>query len=289
MMVFIRFSFFFFSSRRRHTRFDCDWSSDVCSSDLQRLDDRVVDPVLAYEVPRELDDLRVLGGNDARVPVANGRDRRLRDAELARLARLGTPDIDRVELARDRHRGHDAHAHVERALEADERAQMREAAGQLGGVQEHRERALERAAALDDALDDRVILLRHLSLARDGSQPCHGSPPDFQSRLVARSAPSRRARSFVHTTLSSTSCEPAKVPKPQSTPPSTPVRSPIASATATMRSATTSGCSTTFVVESTTPGTNSMPAGSGWRRNAFSSCWWRGLASGSESAPAFAR
>src|SRR5260370_40679582 len=28
--------FFFFSSRRRHTRFKCDWSSDVCSSDLQR-------------------------------------------------------------------------------------------------------------------------------------------------------------------------------------------------------------------------------------------------------------
>src|SRR5256886_12232518 len=26
--------FVFFSSRRRHTRFDCDWSSDVCSSDL---------------------------------------------------------------------------------------------------------------------------------------------------------------------------------------------------------------------------------------------------------------
>src|SRR3989440_6119268 len=28
------FSFFFFSSRRRHTRSDRDWSSDVCSSDL---------------------------------------------------------------------------------------------------------------------------------------------------------------------------------------------------------------------------------------------------------------
>src|SRR6266568_9038529 len=26
--------FFFFSSRRRHTRWNCDWSSDVCSSDL---------------------------------------------------------------------------------------------------------------------------------------------------------------------------------------------------------------------------------------------------------------
>src|SRR6267143_3974491 len=27
--------FFFFSSRRRHTRWNCDWSSDVCSSDLR--------------------------------------------------------------------------------------------------------------------------------------------------------------------------------------------------------------------------------------------------------------
>src|SRR5437588_12184766 len=30
------FLFFFFSSRRRHTRSLCDWSSDVCSSDLLR-------------------------------------------------------------------------------------------------------------------------------------------------------------------------------------------------------------------------------------------------------------
>src|SRR2546430_7424808 len=30
---------FFFSSRRRHTRFDCDWSSDVCSSDLDWRDE----------------------------------------------------------------------------------------------------------------------------------------------------------------------------------------------------------------------------------------------------------
>src|SRR5207237_7065884 len=32
--IFSLFFFFFFSSRRRHTRFKCDWSSDVCSSDL---------------------------------------------------------------------------------------------------------------------------------------------------------------------------------------------------------------------------------------------------------------
>src|SRR5690242_21139704 len=31
-------SYFFFSSRRRHTRLTCDWSSDVCSSDLITVD-----------------------------------------------------------------------------------------------------------------------------------------------------------------------------------------------------------------------------------------------------------
>src|SRR5690606_39436874 len=32
--LFIFLAFFFFSSRRRHTSFSRDWSSDVCSSDL---------------------------------------------------------------------------------------------------------------------------------------------------------------------------------------------------------------------------------------------------------------
>src|SRR5437588_9788441 len=35
LTLFLYFSFFFFSSRRRHTRSLCDWSSDVCSSDLR--------------------------------------------------------------------------------------------------------------------------------------------------------------------------------------------------------------------------------------------------------------
>src|SRR5256886_6688628 len=42
------FLFFFFSSRRRHTRFDCDWSSDVCSSDLPAL--RVMAWILIFQV-----------------------------------------------------------------------------------------------------------------------------------------------------------------------------------------------------------------------------------------------
>src|SRR5205807_3207526 len=34
--------FFFFSSRRRHTRLQGDWSSDVCSSDLELVTQRGV-------------------------------------------------------------------------------------------------------------------------------------------------------------------------------------------------------------------------------------------------------
>src|SRR5438046_8759760 len=35
-MCYFDIIFFFFSSRRRHTRLVSDWSSDVCSSDLPR-------------------------------------------------------------------------------------------------------------------------------------------------------------------------------------------------------------------------------------------------------------
>src|SRR6266480_4859680 len=57
--MFVFFFFFFFSSRRRHTRLTCDWSSDVCSSDLladwlaQRDSQPLVSSVLhRAEVPR---------------------------------------------------------------------------------------------------------------------------------------------------------------------------------------------------------------------------------------------
>src|SRR2546426_4909608 len=38
--------FFFFSSRRRHTRLQGDWSSDVCSSDLTAEERRLVEIIL---------------------------------------------------------------------------------------------------------------------------------------------------------------------------------------------------------------------------------------------------
>src|SRR6266480_7363771 len=39
---------FFFSSRRRHTRLTCDWSSDVCSSDLAPLDRWLIERTYAF-------------------------------------------------------------------------------------------------------------------------------------------------------------------------------------------------------------------------------------------------
>ena len=41
--------FFFFSSRRRHTRFTSDWSSDVCSSDLDEVVPHIHSKILFQE------------------------------------------------------------------------------------------------------------------------------------------------------------------------------------------------------------------------------------------------
>src|SRR5690606_40497178 len=75
----------FFSSRRRHTRFSRDWSSDVCSSDLARV--------------RELRDLGVAA-------LANGADIGTAREHLAELLRIAPPgdsaavDLrERIEMA----------------------------------------------------------------------------------------------------------------------------------------------------------------------------------------------
>src|SRR5205085_8544847 len=51
------YQWFFFSSRRRHTRFDCDWSSDVCSSDL-----RLEDAVAPHQKPSFIESSRSCSG-----------------------------------------------------------------------------------------------------------------------------------------------------------------------------------------------------------------------------------
>src|SRR5256885_4412602 len=81
MLVFLGMSrvvislFFFFSSRRRHTRLQGDWSSDVCSSDLVEL----------LAVARE-DGTRAVHGRD--LPLAAAlRERLDEDLVDARLVR----------------------------------------------------------------------------------------------------------------------------------------------------------------------------------------------------------
>src|SRR5215475_9159393 len=85
--------FFFFSSRRRHTRFSRDWSSDVCSSDLPR-------------------DGTVLGVRPLAAPCGPGRGGAL-VARAARRPRGGcTCDRDRVLACLHRGGGRDDRAHA---------------------------------------------------------------------------------------------------------------------------------------------------------------------------------
>src|SRR5688500_19760710 len=50
---------FFFSSRRRHTRLQGDWSSDVCSSDLEEYEPTLVFPLAVHFA--EAVDARIYG------------------------------------------------------------------------------------------------------------------------------------------------------------------------------------------------------------------------------------
>src|SRR2546430_9132078 len=67
---------FFFSSRRRHTRFDCDWSSDVCSSDL----------ICSHDMTR----------NEAATTEAAGAIRQYDPAQLDRISIAVNRAMDRI-------------------------------------------------------------------------------------------------------------------------------------------------------------------------------------------------
>src|SRR5712692_1433675 len=77
--------FFFFSRRRRHTRWNCDWSSDVCSSDLLDAPQRAPEEAFAAPFPEVT--RRPPGGRSALVVVAGRGWERVDDGE--RLHHLG--------------------------------------------------------------------------------------------------------------------------------------------------------------------------------------------------------
>src|SRR5260221_8393571 len=73
--------FFFFSSRRRHTRSLCDWSSDVCSSDLRApdvgarpvaLDEGDDGPIGHLQAPVGVDRDGIGSGGDLRLWALHG-------------------------------------------------------------------------------------------------------------------------------------------------------------------------------------------------------------------------
>src|SRR5882762_8149159 len=113
---------FFFSSRRRHTRFKCDWSSDVCSSDL----------TATSRPSRQL-------------PPPPP------DTDFAAGLRFPPHDHPDSHLIDDNHppAGTDAHP----GLAADEIAELAEGYDPLGGEQEH-ERDWDRRFLVRPATDD---------------------------------------------------------------------------------------------------------------------------------------
>src|SRR5438093_10229020 len=91
LLIVFFFFFFFFSSRRRHTRLVSDWSSDVCSSDLNP---REAGPhgFLGHLVP-------TLPGNGGPAVVQDGRGGAGGQVRLSE-GRRRSPSGDRPEISR---------------------------------------------------------------------------------------------------------------------------------------------------------------------------------------------
>src|SRR5262245_48047757 len=106
------------------------------------------------------------------------------------------------------------------------------------------------------AAASRVTMLQLVLVGSAG----HERSEAHHNAFDASRAPSASAASYIQTISESTSSRPAKVPKPQSTPAMT-FSPPTTRAYCTMRSATSSGCSTKFEVESITPGMMDLAVG----------------------------
>src|SRR3989475_841271 len=99
-MIFFSF-FFFFSSRRRHTRFDCDWSSDVCSSDLnpERVSMPDIDLDFCFERRSEvIEYVRARYGRESVGQIITFGTLKARAAfrDVARTLRVEMGDVDRI-------------------------------------------------------------------------------------------------------------------------------------------------------------------------------------------------
>src|SRR5947209_12576163 len=100
---------FFFSSRRRHTRYWRDWSSDVCSSDLCEIKNlnsiRFIGQAIEYEARRQIDILEDGGEIEQETRLfdpGRGETRSMRNKEEAHDYRyFPDPDLLPLELTRE--------------------------------------------------------------------------------------------------------------------------------------------------------------------------------------------
>src|SRR5207302_3664724 len=86
---------FFFSSRRRHTRFSRDWSSDVCSSDLDP------DAVETSEWLEALDAVVAHDGVDRARQIVTRVIERAQHAGTGPIGSLNTPYVNTIPVERE--------------------------------------------------------------------------------------------------------------------------------------------------------------------------------------------
>src|SRR5439155_27244021 len=111
--------FFFFSSRRRHTRWPRDWSSDVCSSDLgtREAPGKLIERQQRHELPElHTDRCRERDGGQ---PAEQGTEG---DPPLPGMFRRGQGERPRQRRERERRE----RAHPEEVVPAEECAERRE-------------------------------------------------------------------------------------------------------------------------------------------------------------------
>ena len=141
---------------------------------LERVEDRLVDPVRAHELANVGHDVALLCGKLGGIALGPEEvDDLFAQAIAARGADLGRPHVRRLTLAHGAEDGDRPELGVHDALVAKEGDEGQDALRQLRAVEEHAEGPPHVPKDLEDVVDDGVMLRRHFGLAGDRSDARH--------------------------------------------------------------------------------------------------------------------
>src|ERR1700724_4675093 len=151
---------------------------------LQSIENRLIDPVAAHQLPRIGDDVALILGERGGISLrAQQIDRRLRYPGPAGGPAWRSPDVMGVALAyrsQDRGREQPRFDDGAAAVEFDE---LQHSLGERRAVQQHAERPADLAEDANDIIDDVVVLRRDIGLAGNRGNARHVSlPPRFAYR-----------------------------------------------------------------------------------------------------------